>query len=244
MKRNIDQLFSKNNINEGSFEFNFAVANVFDDMISRSVPFFQEIQSLIVNLCDEFAQPNSTIYDFGCSTGLTLFEIVQALSRKHCSFIGVDNSQDMLDLASQRFVSLEDDISVSFECLDLALPTVFQPSSVGVFNLVLQFLPIECRQSLLTAFYECLLPSGIVILVEKIGIPDDRINACFISQFKAYKRRNGYSDQEIEGKQTALKHVLMQTSKDQNIEFLKKAGFKTVETFFQWNNFIGIMGVK
>ena len=46
----IDQIYKNNIIGVRDFEFNQSVADVFDDMVSRSVPFYDEIHKIILDL--------------------------------------------------------------------------------------------------------------------------------------------------------------------------------------------------
>lgn len=51
------------------FVFGEKVATVFDDMLDRSVPFYQEIQRMIAEMAADFAVEGTNIHDLGCSTG-------------------------------------------------------------------------------------------------------------------------------------------------------------------------------
>src|SRR5512142_76300 len=77
------------------FDFGERVATVFDDMLDRSVPFYQEIQRMIAEMAGDFAVAGSHIYDLGCSTGNTLVNLDAAVPPS-VKFIGVDYSKEML----------------------------------------------------------------------------------------------------------------------------------------------------
>jgi tRNA (cmo5U34)-methyltransferase len=52
------------------FTFDERVAKVFDDMVSRSVPFYNEVQRIQSDLIIDFLPENGGIVcDLGCSTG-------------------------------------------------------------------------------------------------------------------------------------------------------------------------------
>ena len=61
-----DELFKKD-LNK-HFEFDEEVVSVFDDMISRSVPFYYENLRLCASLLSKLLKKNSTLCDLGCST--------------------------------------------------------------------------------------------------------------------------------------------------------------------------------
>jgi len=69
---------------------------VFDDMVSRSVPFYAEIQRMLAELAASFATEGSNIYDLGCSTGTTLALLHETLP-VNAHLCGIDYSAEMLD---------------------------------------------------------------------------------------------------------------------------------------------------
>ncbi len=79
-----DTLFKKSTA-PVKFEFNEPVAQVFDDMLERSVPFYKECQQMVIDLALNFAQKNSAVYDLGCSTGTLLFHLVRTIPEKQKS---------------------------------------------------------------------------------------------------------------------------------------------------------------
>ena len=89
-----DQIFKEQKKAE-DFSFNKAVVTVFDDMVTRSVPFYLEIQRMMTELAKDFATPGSRVYDLGCSTGTTLNNFNSVLDND-IEFVGIDNSEEML----------------------------------------------------------------------------------------------------------------------------------------------------
>ncbi len=73
------------------FTFDDEVAAVFDDMVSRSVPQYPEIQRMLAELAVAFVSEGSRVYDLGCSTGTTLSMLHKNL-RVPANLIGIDNS--------------------------------------------------------------------------------------------------------------------------------------------------------
>ncbi|HQU32586.1 MAG TPA: hypothetical protein PLA96_13950, partial [Candidatus Brocadia sapporoensis] len=70
-----DEIFRENLTTIADFNFGKKVVSVFDDMLDRSVPFYQEIQRMLVEMASEFAVEGTNIYDLGCSTGTTLLNL-------------------------------------------------------------------------------------------------------------------------------------------------------------------------
>src|SRR5260221_8729014 len=81
------------------FTFGVETTAVFDDMLLRSVPFYDEIQRMIGELASDFAVDGTNVYDLGCSTGATLRTLCQLDRDVVC--IGIDNSAAMLARADE-----------------------------------------------------------------------------------------------------------------------------------------------
>ena len=71
---NNDRLYSSGKVTE-DFSFNDKVAEVFDDMLDRSVPHYRTVITATAAMIRRLAKPESVIYDLGCSTGSTLLEL-------------------------------------------------------------------------------------------------------------------------------------------------------------------------
>ncbi|HEU4609329.1 MAG TPA: hypothetical protein VFS31_14530, partial [Chitinophagaceae bacterium] len=67
-----DEVFKEEINKVPDFKFGTSVANVFDDMVNRSVPFYGEMQRMISEQAADHVQANTDVYDLGCSTGNTM----------------------------------------------------------------------------------------------------------------------------------------------------------------------------
>jgi SAM-dependent methyltransferase len=83
------------------FDFGAGTAAVFDDMLDRSIPEYRELQCMIGELAATFAEPDTRIYDLGCSTGITLETLLGAVETP-VEFVGLDYSPHMLERARER----------------------------------------------------------------------------------------------------------------------------------------------
>ena len=244
MKR--DQVFRDRIGTRGDFEFNAEVAEVFDDMISRSVPFYLDQQDMIREIGKKFAIKNTNIYDLGCSTATTLINLCQAVDDS-IALIGYDNSLPMINRAKQkikehgferrielRYGDLNGDVS------DLNLGN----ASMIMMCWTLQFVRPLKRDNLIKAIYNGLVEDGIFLVTEKILTNSSHMNRFFIDFYYDYKKRQGYSNDEIQNKREALENVLVPYRIEENLEMFRRNGFEIVETFFQWYNFAAFLCVK
>jgi tRNA (cmo5U34)-methyltransferase len=225
------------------FDFGEATAAVFDDMLERSVPEYGELQRMIGELAAVFAEPATRIYDLGCSTGITLETLADAI-RAPVELVGVDYSPAMLARARSRLAALEWAGRLTLVEADLNQAVDVENASVVVLNLTLQFVRPLRRDFVIGEINRGLNPNGCLILVEKVLGNDSLFNRTFIRLYTDMKRRNGYSDMEIARKRESLENVLVPYRVDENFELLARNGFNQADVFFKWYNFCGIVGVK
>ena len=238
-----DRVFSRPMGDVADFRFNGQVATVFDDMVSRSVPFYAEIQRMITEIAADYAVPGTRVYDFGCATGTT-FEALDPVLPAGVEFVGLDSSQEMLDRCRVKLEEARMKRTLSLECADLNQGAAIENASVALMILTLQFIRPLNRERLMRDVHRGLNENGCLILVEKVLGEDSLFNRQFIKYYYDFKRRNGYSELEIAQKREALENVLIPYKLLENRELLKAVGFRYVDVFFKWYNFCGIVAVK
>lgn len=238
-----DEVFKDAQKAIADFNFGEKVASVFDDMLERSVPFYREIQRMIVEMATDFAADGTNIYDLGCSTGTTLLNLGHNIHSK-VKFMGIDYSQDMLARCKQKFI--EHHFSKEYEliCADLNQDIHIENASVVIMVLTLQFIRPLKRDKLINNILSGLNESGCLILMEKVLGEDSFFNRLFIKYYYDFKKRNGYSELEIAQKREALENVLVPYKLLENRELLLKEGFRYCDVFFKWYNFCGMVAVK
>jgi len=237
-----DTLFKVSAVEE-DFEFNERVVEVFDDMLDRSIPFYRQVIDAQAQLLSGYLDEGDRVYDLGCATGTTLLEFSRLLELKKLQFIGIDNSGPMLDKARLKSEIYSKQQSLSFLLEDI---TAFDHPGAGaiICNYTLQFIRPLQREAFLQRLYHNLRPGGIVLISEKVINHDRRLNREYIDIYHRFKRSRGYSELEISKKREALENVLIPFSINENKSMLKKSGFISVETYFQWFNFASLIAVK
>lgn len=238
-----DEVFKDEISKASDFKFGANVAKVFDDMVSRSVPFYGEMQRMIAELAADHARQDSVVYDLGCSTGTTMIGM-DTMVDKDIRFIGIDDSQEMLNKCKSKFDEISFARAYDLQCADLGQGIQIENASVVVLCLTLQFVRPLYREQLIKNIFDGLNEGGVLILVEKILAEESNFNRDYIKYYYNYKRRNNYSELEISQKREALENVLIPYKLSEDIALLRDRGFDHCEVFFKWYNFAGIIGVK
>ncbi|CAM3735095.1 carboxy-S-adenosyl-L-methionine synthase CmoA [Xenorhabdus thuongxuanensis] len=247
-----DSLFSAPIANLGDWNFDERVAEVFPDMVKRSIPGYSNIISMIGMLAERFVTPNSQIYDLGCSLGAATLSIRRAISAENnsanphtegCRIIAIDNSPAMIERCRRHIDSFKANIPVEVIEQDI-LDTDIQNASMVVLNFTLQFLNPDDRQKMLDKIYAGLKPGGVLVLSEKFNFEDEQIGELLFNMHYDFKRANGYSELEISQKRSMLENVMRTDPVETHKSRLTQAGFQHVEVWFQCFNFGSLLAIK
>jgi tRNA (cmo5U34)-methyltransferase len=236
-----DRLFAKPIKSIEDFKFDKGVADVFKDMIRRSVPGYESVIPMMAMLAGYFTKQGTNCYDLGSSLGATTLSIAAGI-REHpdCRIFAIDNSIEMIR-RSKNFLTSKTNIDLV--CSDI-LNIKITNASLVVLNYTLQFINQQRRLELLSNIYGGLINGGALVLSEKIIFDTPSQQNFQTGLHHAFKKFHGYSDLEISQKRTALEKIMIPETIDQHINRLKAAGFKSVNQWFQCFNFISFIAVK
>ncbi|WP_319783613.1 carboxy-S-adenosyl-L-methionine synthase CmoA [Oceanisphaera sp. IT1-181] len=238
-----DHIFATPIAELGDFNFDQKVAEVFPDMIKRSVPGYSNIIAAIGMMTARFAQPHTQLYDLGCSLGAATQEMRRNLSQPGCTIVAVDNSPAMLERAASHLASFKSEAVVELTEADIC-EIAIENASIVVLNFTLQFIDPDKREALLSRIYLGLNPGGVLILSEKFISANDTVNELLIDLHHDFKRANGYSELEVSQKRTALENVLRPDTPEQHKARLARVGFSHVDMWFQCFNFGSMVAIK
>ncbi|MFW6322146.1 MAG: carboxy-S-adenosyl-L-methionine synthase CmoA [Guyparkeria sp.] len=215
-----------------AFRFDEAVAAVFPDMISRSVPGYRFNLELVAAIARRHVQPHTRVYDLGCSLGAMTLSIRSALASlaeppAGVEMVGVDSSPAMIERARSQLAAFQSPYRTELVCGDLQQAAV-KNASLVVLGYSLQFVPLEERAAVIGRIRAGLVPGGVLVLAEKVHEPDATAERLMTELHHDFKRANGYSELEIAHKRQALENVLRTETVDDHDSRLHGAGFDRV----------------
>ena len=229
--------------------FDESVADCFENMLQRSIPQYSVMRNSVVDLAYDIImgvprKETFQILDVGCSDGLMIESLIAKFNEDNCNgyYYGVDISEPMLIKAKQRFY---DNKCVTIGNCDLRkeFPTGYYDLITSI--LTLQFIPIEYRQNIIQNIYNNLSSAnGCFLMVEKVLGNTAKLDNLFVKNYYRQKELNGYSKHQIERKRLSLEGVLVPVTNSWNIELLKQAGFRQIDVFWRWMNFVGYIAIK
>ncbi len=243
MKEKRDSIYAEKQNAVTDFRFDSEVADVFDDMIERSVPGYRTTISMTGLLAEKYAQTDSFCYDLGCSLGAATLSMRKNVKQAGCSIIAIDNSEPMIEKCRQRIEGDNAETPVKLICADIQDVSI-EKASIVVLNFTLQFIKPERREALLKKVCAGMLPGGVLILSEKISFDNRQVEELNIEMHHAFKKAHGYSDLEVSQKRTALENVLIPETLEVHQQRLKSAGFSTSTVWFTCFNFMSIAAIR
>lgn len=219
--------------NPDKFEFDSEVSEIFEDMARRSIPMYQETHTLICDAAAEhlIGSDYSIVLDIGTSRG-QFFKSLWDFFAIDCKdpipdigCVGIDSSKDMLAIAEKELPNvlfMEMDVS-EYENL-MNINSYFD---VVVMSYVLQFIPRNKRSGLLATVYEKMNPGGILFISSKYAIEND-FGPVYSRMYRDFRESNGYSQEEIDAKNTALANSMWVDTKEETTLLLSSCGFKDI----------------
>ncbi len=224
------------------FAFNHEVAEVFDDMVQRSIPLYRDVTTFTADWVLHFYQPGTAIIDIGCSTGTTIHQIAHRLTEPS-QFLGIDSSEAMIHRANEKLSDLPSQHRLHLVCNDVMAVPLPKASAV-IINYTLQFLPVAQRKILMQRIFDALEPGGIVMISEKVRHHSPAFQELGTRIYESFKENQGYSRTEIEKKKEALENVLIPFTETEHRQLLEQSGFSSVESVMKWNTFMTFVAQK
>lgn len=225
----------------GEWRFDKNVSQAFDSHVRKSVPFYDEIQRMVIELSEYFVRDQSVVYDLGSSTGTTLELLASAHAGKEdAQFIGVDLSKFMIKEARKKV----NRANVRFRHKNV-LEVEFSPPANFITSLfTMQFLTLAERRVLLTRIHDGLIEGGGLLIVEKVAAENSGFEDIWTELYWDFKRRQGFTPEQIFEKANSIRGVMKPLTLQENLDLLGQTGYSRVDIFFKWYNWAGILALK
>ena len=243
MNKEHDNLFAKSRALSSGFRFDEQVVRVFPDMIARSVPGYELVVPMIGMLARRYAQPDSKIYDLGCSLGAASLAMSLAIRASGTEIIAVDNSEAMVARFKKVMENHIGGVPIEVQLQNM-VDTEIENASVVVLNFTLQFLDQDQRQALINQIATGMRTGGALIISEKICFENKQEQANQTAWHHDFKGTQGYSELEIAQKRNALEDVLRPETEASHFKRLRQAGLSGSYRWFQCFSFASYISFK
>ena len=95
----LDEVYRRPREQIVDFAFDESVAEVFQDMIRRSVPGYETVVACTGLIAARHLPVGGTCYDLGCSLGASSHAVLRAVGERDCRVVAIDGSEAMIERA-------------------------------------------------------------------------------------------------------------------------------------------------
>lgn len=167
--------------------FSFAEHHAaFDDHKERSIPGYRDLASYLASLSPRFVQDDTTVVDYGCSTGQFLASVREANHglRSNVRYVGIDIEEAF----SEHWTHLTT-ADCKFEVNDVR-HSLRTSASLACSLFTVQFLPSRSKARFLRRVCDGLVPGGALMIAEKQLAMTGRMQDALAFQYYDFKQAN------------------------------------------------------
>jgi len=223
------------------WKFNKNVSNQFDKHVRQSIPHYEHIQKYICSLSEWFIKDDSFIYDLGCSTGETAKNLFKKFPKKKFNYIGYDLSSEMIKISKKKNKKNK---KALFKVGNINRINFKNNTNLFLSILTFPFLNSVERINLYKKIFKSLNNGGALIFVDKIRSSSSFYEDIFNQTYFDFKIENKLTHAQVLNKSKSIRGSMQIFEFIEIEKFLKNVGFKKIEIFFKWFNFIGIIAIK
>ncbi|QEC67097.1 class I SAM-dependent methyltransferase [Panacibacter ginsenosidivorans] len=216
-----------------------AVSEKYDTQRKHLIPCFNDFYSIPLELSEEIEEVKNVL-DVGAGTGLMSAFFYEKYPE--ASFTLVDLSNDMLAKAKERFEKQNENftyLSADFSTTDFGE----QQYDLVISGLAIHHLEHSLKQELFSKIYKALKPGGWFINADQVEGGTEEADYIYRDNWKKKVEQSPLTE---DAKQSAYKRIqldIMAPLNDQ-LHWLKDAGFEQANCYYQYFNFVVFAGRK
>lgn len=213
------------------------IARDYDRQRRQLIPCFDDFYGMAVALT-ESTKPDPVIIDLGAGTGLLSVFVADTFPAARLTL--VDLAEDMLAMARRRFDGRP---GVDFVVADYSNYTPPVLCDLVISSLSIHHLEDDAKRRLYASVHAMLADGGLFINADQVCGATPALEAWFRSRWRAFIEASGLSAEEIRSAYTRTVLDRMATL-DDNLRWLREAGFADVGAAYQYQNFAVFRAVK
>ncbi len=218
-------------------QFN-AVSEKYDAQRQLLIPCFSDFYSIPLELSEQVKSVGN-ILDVGAGTGLMSAFFHEKYPKATISL--VDISAQMLNKAKERF---EGEQNITFLQADFADADFGEAQyDVIISGLAIHHLPHELKQLLFKKIYRALSPGGIFINADQVEGETEFVDKFYKNIWVEKVKKSSLGEAEKESAFERVKLDIFAPLTCQ-LEWLREVGFKEVNNYYQYYNFVVFAGIK
>lgn len=224
----------------GGWEFTPEVADVFDEHVRASVPFYEAIQNIVIEASDWLIPAGGLLADLGASTGTTAAAVLSRHPDRVLRAVLYDEQEAMIEKARKRLYDLRvAPARVAFHTRRVETgPLDHEYADLTTVLFTLQFLPLPGRYAVLAAARKAAAETGALLVAEKLRPVDSRWAEIATEASLDWKAEHGISAEAIRAKARALRGVLVPFPLSTLTRMIVDSGWHAPEVLFRWHQWV------
>ncbi|UCD84289.1 MAG: class I SAM-dependent methyltransferase [Deltaproteobacteria bacterium] len=212
-------------------------ASIYDDCITKLIPKYREQNELIPKLIPFDRERGLSAIDLGCGTGILAYLILQRYPKARV--IAFDLAGNMLEECKKNLAGFEKRLILKKG--DFGIDDFGSGYDIAVSGLSIHHLDSVTKRRLYQRIYRALSPGGIFINRDIVLGKTPVLTEEYHERWRDYMRSCGE-----DGKMWFNKYLEQDTpdSAEDQMEWLKEAGFTEVECYWRYINFAIFGGRK
>jgi len=214
-----------------------AISKKYDEQRRKFIPCFDDFYGATVSVASVDSE-NPAILDIGAGTGLLSAFLMKRYPK--ASFTLIDISEKMLDMAKNRFGNHS---NVKYITADYSKHDFVEKYDIVISALSIHHLEDEDKRELYKKSYSILKENGVFINADQVHGETPFIENLNKTTWRQYVETSGLPEEEILAGYERVK-LDKDTSLNQQLDWLKEAGFCDVSCIYKYYQFAVMFGRK
>lgn len=213
------------------------IAHNYDNQRKELIPCFQDFYSIPVSIMD-IPQESPNVLDIGAGTGLFSSFILKKHPNANLTLI--DISEKMLEVAKVRFKSYP---NVNYITADYTKYNFEEKYDIVISSLSIHHLTDAEKKDLYQKIFSIMKVNSLFVNADQVLGTSPYLDSLYKNDWRNKVENSKLSNEEIESAYERTKLDKMSTLDDQ-LDWLKEAGFVDVDCVYKYFNFVVLFGRK
>ncbi|HWQ47560.1 MAG TPA: methyltransferase domain-containing protein [Methanosarcina sp.] len=213
------------------------ISQRYDEQRKKFIPCFDDFYKVAVSVAS-VSKENPKILDIGAGTGLLSAFLIERYP--DASFTLIDLSEKMLDIAKDRF---RGNSNIKYIVADYSKYSFVEKYDMVVSALSIHHLEDEEKKEIYKKSHSLLKQNGIIINADQVHGETPFIEDLNKRIWRQYIENSGLPEEEILAGYERIK-LDKESTLDQQIKWLKEAGFCDVSCIYKFYHFAVMFGRK
>ena len=220
------------NVKPADLNYDSYETEKYDDEIIRSIPGHEELHQKIEDIIEsDFAQKSPSVLELGIGTGLTALRILKKVP--HACYVGIDFSETMLNGARKRLFQY----NATFERGDYSQIPLPKDNDIVVSVIGIHHQKTNAdKKRLFRKIYSSLSEGGAFIFGDLVTYRDPELAALNEARHYHHLVENAQDEKSLKEWAHHHKYLNKLAPLEDQVEWLREAGFREVEVVFTKHN--------